>query len=434
MNAHILPPRWARKIVKLRHWLVLAIPIGIAAGLGVSALESLCNAVFWKHIAELGVPWRLAAPVLGLFLSGWILARLHLRTVGMLNNVVVMYHHPPYALSPKVDLMEAGACVATVGLGGSLGLGGPSQWLGARLALYLRQFIRRIQPTLGISTRQILLIGAAAGVAAYFRAPLAGTILAMETPFRRDMDGTVLIPASIASMLAHIIHGRLVDLDPLLVFSNKAIRDWRGLLAVIILGIVAGILSRQIQRGVLRLRDWTGRIRWTSRALLGGLVTSLTAFLAWRFFGDTWTLQGGLPVALAVFHGQFQGWPVLALLVLKILAVWAALGTTGVAGVLVVTLSIGTLLGGALHPILPGLSLELACSVAVCAYLAANYNAPLTALALSVEWGGAALLLSAWPAVILSAWIGAGMANTPAKTRHRHIRTPRPKEDFHARH
>lgn len=33
---------------------------------------------------------------------------------------------------------------------------------------------------MGISSRQILLIGAAAGVAAYFRAPLAGTILAVE--------------------------------------------------------------------------------------------------------------------------------------------------------------------------------------------------------------------------------------------------------------
>jgi H+/Cl- antiporter ClcA len=102
----------------------------------------------------------------------------------------------------------------------------------------------------------------------------------------------------------------------------------------------------------------------------------------------------------------------------------------------VVTLSIGTLLGGALHPILPGLSLELACSIAVCAYLAANYNAPLTALALSVEWGGSALLLSTWPAVILAAWIGAGMANTPSKLRHRHIRpqTPTPKERPHADH
>ncbi len=318
--------------------------------------------------------------------------------------------------------MEAGACVATVGLGASLGLGGPSQWLGARLALYLRQGIRRWQPTLGISTRQILLIGAAAGVAAYFRAPLAGTILAMETPFRRDMDGTVLLPASIAALLAHQIHGRLVDPHPLLPFPDASYQGWQGLLSVLALGLLAGILSRRLQRGVLRVREWTGRIGWVHRALIGGLATTLTAFVAWRFFGDTFTLQGGLPLALAVADGTFVGWAAAGLLGLKLLAVWAALGTTGVAGVLVVTLSIGTVLGGVLHPLLPGLSLPLACSIAVCAYLAANYNAPLTGLALAVEWGGSALLMGAWPAVILAAWIGAGLANTPSKQRHRHVR------------
>lgn len=431
---HRLPPRWARKFAKLRHWLILAVPIGVAAGLGVSALECLCNAILWEKIAALGIPWRLVAPLLGLLISGWVLARLHLRTVGMLNDVVVQYHHPPYAMSPKVDLMEAGACVATVGLGASLGLGGPSQWLGARLALYTRRLVRRWQPALGISSRQVLLIGAAAGVAAYFRAPLAGTILAMETPFRRDMDGTVLLPASIASLLAHHIHGRFVDTHPLLPLADFSFQGWKGLLSVMVIGILAGILSRRVQRGVLLIREWTGSIPWAQRAILGGLVTSLSAFLAWQFFGDTWTLQGGLPVALAIFHGQFQGWSALALLTLKILAVWAALGTTGVAGVLVVTLSIGTLLGGILHPVLPGMPLELACSVAVCAYLAANYNAPLSALALSVEWGGPVLLMGAWPAVILAAWIGAGMANTPAKTRHRHIKPNRPKEVPHADH
>lgn len=127
LRPHHLPPRWARKFAKLRHWLILAIPIGMLAGLGVSALETLCNAVLWAHVAKLGLSARLAAPVLGLFLSGWILARLNLRTVGMLNDVVVQYHHPPYTLNLEVDVMEAGACVATAGLGRSLGLGGPSQ-------------------------------------------------------------------------------------------------------------------------------------------------------------------------------------------------------------------------------------------------------------------------------------------------------------------
>lgn len=119
-------PRWSRKSTTLRHWLILAVPIGVAAGLGVSALELLCNTLLGARIAALGVPWRLGASVLGLLISGWILARLNLRTEGMLNDVAVQYQHPPYTLSPEVDLLDAGACVATVGLGASLGLGVPA--------------------------------------------------------------------------------------------------------------------------------------------------------------------------------------------------------------------------------------------------------------------------------------------------------------------
>jgi len=413
------PPRtWLRKFAKMRHWLYLAAPIGLVVGAGVSLLETLCNRVLWGPVSGLGLAVRLAAPFAALLLSGWALARLHLRSVGMLNDVVVQYHTPPLNLSPKVDLLEAGACVATVGLGASLGLGGPSQWLGARLALYLRALISRLRPMGGITRRQILMVGAAAGVSAYFRAPLAGTILAMETPFRRDMDGTALLPASVAALLAHWVHGLLVGNAPLLPFPGGL----RAILDALLIGLAAGLLSRRFQRGVIRIRAWTADWPWQARALAGGAGTSLTALVAWRYFGDTWTLQGGLPVALRVFDGHWVAAAILCLLALKVLAVWATLGTTGVAGLLVVTLSVGTLLGGALHPLVPHMTLGLACAVAVCAYLAANYNAPLTGLALAVEWGGHGLLLSAWPAVLVAAWVGAGLANTPAKTRHRQIR------------
>jgi H+/Cl- antiporter ClcA len=127
-------------------------------------------------------------------------------------------------------------------------------------------------------------------------------------------------------------------------------------------------------------------------------------------------------MARGMIAGHFSGWAPPALLVLKLVAVWATLGTTGVAGVLVVTLTLGTVLGATLQPFLPGFGPGLACAVAVCAYLAATYNAPLTGVALALEWGGAALLHSVWPAVIIAAWIGSGMANTPAKRRHAGIR------------
>lgn len=74
-------------------------------------------------------------------------------------------------------------------------------------------------------------------------------------------------------------------------------------------------------------------------------------------------------------------------------------------GVLVVTLTLGTLLGAVLQPFLPGFG-----------------------VALAVGWGGASLLHSVWPAEIVATWIGSGMANTPAKRRHSRLRPALPKD------
>lgn len=418
-----LPARWARKLVKLRHWLLLAVPIGLLTGLGVSALNLVCNRLLWDRLARTPVPLRLAFPVLGLCLSGWILHRLGRRSIALLNEVVMDYHHPPEQVRPGQDALALGAVVATVGLGASLSLGGPSQWLGTRLASYLRMALRRFRPMQGISHRQVMMVGAAAGVAAYLRAPLTGTILAMETPFRRDLDATAFLPASLAALLAYRVHSALVDPAPILAFQDLGRSGWAALGGSVLVGVAAGLLSRLFQGGALWAKETTDPVPWWLRGPLGGAAVAATAAAAWWGFGDTWTLQTGLPLARGMAAGQFHGWAPAALLALKLLAVWATLGTTGVAGVLVITLTLGSVLGAALQPLLPGFGPNLACAVAVCAYLAATYNAPLTGVALALEWGGPALLHSVWPAVILAAWIGSGMANTPAKRRHARIQT-----------
>jgi CIC family chloride channel protein len=342
----------------------------------------------------------------------------------MLNEVVIHYHKPPETLHPERDILKLGACVATVGLGASAGLGGPSQWMGTLVALYSRKAARSIRYLRGLTPAHALLIGAAAGVSAYFRAPLAGTLLAMETPFSKDLDGTAMLPASMASLVAHWVHGYLIGSTPYLPFPDHVSINHRHFGAALVIGIAAGLLSRRFQVILATVRWATERMDWRARGLLGGLLTITTAWIAWRFFGDTWTLQGGTPLATAVFAGKFLGLAAVTLLLLKLVAVWATFGTTGVAGLLVVTLCVGSLLGAALHPLVMVLTPAEACSIAVCAYLAANYNAPLTGIALSIEWGGPGLLLLAWIAVIPAAWIGEGLANTPAKTGRRHPHQP----------
>jgi len=415
-------PGWGRKFLEFRRIILLAVPMGLMAGAGVAGLEMLCNWVLWGHLGALPVALRLAFPISGLFISGYILHVLRVRSVGLLNEVVVHYHAPPTELSLKKDALKLTACVATVGLGASAGLGGPSQWLGARIGLYLSKYTARVRYLRGLSPQHSLLIGAAAGVSAIFRAPLAGTLLALETPFSKDVDATALLPASVAAIFAHVVHGLLVDSQPLLPFPRSAPWDLRAVASSLVLGVAAGLLSRRFQRILMWIRAETEHIAWWSRALAGGVATSATAFVAWKFFGDTWTLQAGAPLAHALFNARFLGLAAFALLALKLASVWATFGTSGVAGLLVITLTVGSLLGAALQPMLPHLTPATACGIAVCAYLAANYNAPLTAIALSAEWGGTELLSLAWVAVVIAAWIGEGLANTPAKVGRRHRR------------
>lgn len=413
--------QWARKLLELRHLTYMAIPVGALAGVGVSGLEYVCNRLLWGNLSAVDPPVRLVWPIIGLVISGYILKRLGVVSVGMLNEVVAHYHRPPEELSPANDGLKAAACIATVGFGASAGLGGPSQWLGARVAMY---FVRAGRKWVGVlhdlTDQHALLIGAAAGVSAIFRAPLTGTLLALETPFSKDIDATALLPASIAAIVAHLVHGTLADNQPLLPFPETVPHTVGAAISVVFIGVMAGGLSRRFQRIMMWTRRLTGRLPWFRRAFVGGILTSATAGVALWVFHDTWTLQAGLPMSHAMFAAKFVGWTALALLALKLISVWATFGTSGVAGLLVITLTVGSLIGAACSPLVPDLTPQAACAISVCAYLAANYNAPLTGIALAAEWGGTGLLAMAWGAVLVAAWIGEGLANTPAKVGTRH--------------
>jgi H+/Cl- antiporter ClcA len=236
------------------------------------------------------------------------------------------------------------------------------------------------------------------------------------------MDSTALVPASLAALVAHSVHGWLIDDEPLLPFPTSLSDGPWAFVSAIVIGMVAGFLSRRFQRVLVWVRLRPGHLDWYWRGLGGGAVTSLTGYVAWIYFGETWTFQGGLPLAHAAFAAKFVGFAAIALLLLKLVSVWSTFGTSGVAGLLVITLTVGTLLGASCQPFIWGLTPQTACAIGPCAYLAANYNAPLTGIALAAEWGGTSLLKLAWVAVLVAAWFGEGLANTPGKTGRRHAR------------
>jgi H+/Cl- antiporter ClcA len=121
------------------------------------------------------------------------------------------------------------------------------------------------------------------------------------------------------------VHGWPVDSDPLLPFPSS-VSD-----------------ARRFQWVLIWIRLRTGHITSYWRGLGGGAITSLTGYVAWVYFGETWTFQGGLPLAHALFAARFIGGVAIGLLLLELVSVWSTFGTSGMAGLLVVTLTVGAL-------------------------------------------------------------------------------------------
>ena len=113
-----------------------------------------------------------------------------------------------------------------LGLGGSSALEGPSIYGGGALGSWLWTKVRffRRDPR----NRRIMLIsGAAAGMAAVFRAPLTGIIFALEMPYKDDLAHEALLPSLIAAVVSYATlasflgAGPVFDFDATVVYGER---------------------------------------------------------------------------------------------------------------------------------------------------------------------------------------------------------------------
>jgi CIC family chloride channel protein len=133
------------------------------------------------------------------------------------------------------------ATAVTVGTGGSGGREGPMVQVGAGLGSWLAGRLG-----FGPSDRRVLLAaGIGAGVAAVFRAPLAGALFAAEVLYRSgEFESEVLIPAGAAAVAADAVAGLALGWGPLLHAPSGAPAAPLHLPAYVLLAIAVTILAR----------------------------------------------------------------------------------------------------------------------------------------------------------------------------------------------
>jgi CIC family chloride channel protein len=340
-----------------RFFLILSVFIGIFSGLAVVCFRF---AIDWSRIYLLGsgaVPttWRLlAAPaVAGLVIA--ILA-IHVfpgaRGSGVNQTKAALYIYNGY-IPLKTAVGKFITAALAIGSGHSLGPEDPSLQIGACLASALGRRLRLSRDHM----RLIAPVGAAAGLAAAFNAPISAVLFVIEEVIGRWTAG--ILGSVVLSAVSSVVVTRwFLGSESLFRIPPVEMSRPSELIAYAVLGIVGGLASVAFASGIATLRPLCRKLPpWTQylQPAIGGLLIGCIAVL-----GAPQVMGAGYEYIDEAMHGHFT-WQFMAILaLLKIIATLLSFvsGTPG--GMFAPTLFIGAMLGaavgGAEHALLPHLS------------------------------------------------------------------------------
>ena len=327
-----------------RLFLVLSIFIGVLSGLLVVSFRI---AIEWIRILTIG-----SAPHPGQYrlllaptLAGLIVAALvqwffpGASGSGVNQTKAALYIYNGY-ISFRTVIGKFVTSAIAIGAGHSLGPEDPSLQIGAGVASMVARRLRLSRQSL----RLFAPIGAAAGLAAAFNAPIAAILFVIEEVIGRwsaAVLGSVVLSAISSVVVARWFWGS----EPLFRIPQGTLRDPRELTAYAVLGIFGGLFALVFSQALGYLRPRLCILpRWTQffQPGLAGLMVG-----AIGFFGFPQVMGPGYGVIDEAMHGQFVWQVLLALAVFKIVATTLSFSSGTPGGMFAPTLFVGAMLGAA---------------------------------------------------------------------------------------
>jgi len=290
---------------------------------------------------------------------------------------------------PKLPLLRLLGASLSLGSGASLGPEGPSVESGGNIGLWVA-LRARLTPE---SQKALVSAGAAAGLAAGFKAPIAGVFFAFEGSFRTTPGRPSLRAVLVAAVASTLVTQLLLGDQPILRLPAYEVRSPLELPLYLGLGVVAslmswGLVSLLALGRSAPMQDLIRQLPPGMATAGGGMAVGLLAL--------------GFPQVLGVGYDTIEallsrdgGLPLLTLLMLlivKLLAAGVSNATGFVGGGFAPALFLGAVLGNCYGQFLgdSGLHLPVAeppayAMVGMAAVLAGSARAPLTALLLLFE-------------------------------------------------
>ena len=373
-----------------RFFLLLAVLIGIFSGLVVVCFRL---AIEWTQITLLGpslspsFPRVVVAPVIAGIVVALLAIHVFPRVRGSGVNQVksAMYISNGYVPFRTV-IGKFFACALAIGSGQSLGPEDPSLLMGAGIASLIGRSLRLSQE----KVRLIAPVGAAAGLAAAFNAPISAVLFVIEEvigTWSAGVLGAIVLAAvsSVVTMRAFLGAESLFRVPPFRVAGPGE------MLAYVVLGVAGGAASLLLLKWIVYARPKMQELpRWTEyfQPAAAGLLIGLIGIRVPQVMG------AGYAIVDQAMHGQF-GWQLLLLLAgLKLLATGFSFlsGTPG--GMFAPVIFIGAMLGGAVgsieHHFFPALTATIGtfALVGIGTLFAGFLRTPITAVFMVIELSG----------------------------------------------
>jgi CIC family chloride channel protein len=373
--------------------LLLAVIVGVAGGYGAVGFRLLIQ--FFQNIfygdgrdileAVVHIPWykRILIPAVGGLIIGPVVYFFAREAKGHgVPEVMDAVALKGGRIRKRVCAIKCLVSSICIGSGGSVGREGPIVQIGSAVGSMLGQLIKA-----PVSRMRILVgCGAAAGIAATFNAPIAGSIFALEIVLG-EFEIITFSPIVLSAVVATVISRyHLGNFPAFMVPKYNLVSIWEIPLYTL-LGAIAGLVALLFTVTLYKFEDIFDYIRFPEylKASVGGLLLGSIAV----FF--PYILGVGYESINLAMAGKLAWWLLGSLIILKMLATSISLGSGGSGGIFAPSLFIGSMTGGAFgylaHTIFPSVTaLSGAYSlVGMGAVVAGTTHGPISAILILFE-------------------------------------------------
>lgn len=335
--------RWIFAIGEDRLFLILSVLIGVFAGLAVVCFHVAIEFIRFLFLGSSLAPSTLRvllAPALGGLGVGLLALRVFPRSRGSgVNQTKLAVYVLNGYISFRTVVSKFIMCALAIGSGQSLGPEDPALHIGAGIASAIGRGLK-LSPK---KMRMMAPVGAAAGLAAAFNAPMSGVVFVIEEIIGTWSAG-VLGAIVLAAFSAAVTMRWFLGANALFRVPPFELSHPSELIAYVILGIAGGLLSLVFLKWIAYARPriqalpgWTRNIQPAIAGIMIGIIgISLPQVLG-----------AGYIIIDEALHGQFTWKLLLILALVKVLSTGISFlsGTPG--GLFAPSLFIGAMLGGA---------------------------------------------------------------------------------------